>query len=158
MDWMLIGYLWLAVSTRRISLLDKFRSCAGILLPVCIAYLRCRRAIGAVKFERIRVQDIGLSYRVRLLRFFHLGARGFDVLMVLPIREGDFRTVRSAVNITEFVRSEHLYSRAGQLCEGFAVRMAVAIVLATGYDGISRVHGIQERLRGGGAGPVMPDL
>ena len=158
MDWMLIGYLWLAVSTRRISLLDKFRSCAGILLPVCIAYLRCRRAIGAVKFERIRVQDIGLSYRVRLLRFFHLGARGFDVLMVLPIREGDFRTVRSAVNITEFVRSEHLYFRAGKLCKGLAVRVSVAVVLAAGYDRISRAHGIQKCLRGGGTGPVMPDL
>ena len=111
MDCMLIGYLWLAVSTRRISLLDKFLSCAGILLPVCIAYLRCRRAIRAVELERIRVQDIGLSYRVRLLRFFHLGTRGFDVLMVFPIRESHFRPVRCAVNITELVRSDHLYSR-----------------------------------------------
>lgn len=158
MDWMLIGYLWLAVSTRRISLLDKFLSCAGILLPVCIAYLRCRRAIRAVELERIRVQDVGLGNCVRLLWFFHLGARGINILVVFPIREGDFRTVRGAVNITEFVRSEHLYSRAGKLCKGLAVRMTVAIVLAAGYDGISRAHCIQECLRGGGAGPVMPDL
>lgn len=130
MDWMLIGYLWFAISARRISQLDKFLSCAGILFPVCIAYLRCRRTIRAVELERIRVQDIGLSYRVRLLRFFHLGARGLDFLMVLPIREGDFRTVRGAVDITEFVRSEHLNSRAGQLCKGFAVRVSVAVVLA----------------------------
>ena len=155
---MLIGYLRFAISARRISLLDKFLSCAGILLPVCIAYLRCRGAIWTVELARISVQDISHSNCIRLLRLLYLGSRGIRILVIFPIREGDFRTVRGAVNITEFVRSEHLYSRAGQLCEGFAVRMAVAIVLATGYDGISRVHGIQERLRGGGAGPVMPDL
>ena len=111
-----------------------------------------------MKLARVRVQDVGLGNCVRLLRLFHLGARGFDVLMVLPIREGDFRTVRGAVDITEFVRSEHLNSRAGQLCKGLAVRMTVAVVLAAGYDRISRAHGIQKCLRGGCAGPVMPDL
>ena len=85
-----------------------------------------------MKLARVRVQDVGLGNCVRLLRLFHLGARGFDVLMVLPIREGDFRTVRGAVDITEFVRSEHLNSRAGQLCKGLAVRMTVAVVLAAG--------------------------
>ena len=139
MDWMLIGYLWLAVSTRRISLFDKFLSCAGVLLFVYIAYLRCRGAIRAVKLVRVCIQNIGLSYRVRLLRFFHLGARGFDALMVFPIREGDFRTVRGAVDITEFVRSEHLNSRAGQLCKGLAVRMTVAVVLATGNNSRQKV-------------------
>lgn len=130
MDKRPIGYLRIAVTARCISLFDKFLSCAGILLSVCIAYLRCRGAVWTVKLARVRVQDVGLGNCVRLLRLFHLGARGLDFLMVLPIREGDFRTVRGAVDITEFVRSEHLNSRAGQLCEGFAVRVSVAVVLA----------------------------
>ena len=85
MDWMLIGYLWLAVSTRRISLFDKFLSCAGVLLSICIAYLRCRGAIRAVELARVRVQDVGLGNCVRLLWFFHLGARGINILVVFPI-------------------------------------------------------------------------
>ena len=78
--------------------------------------------------------------------------------MVFSIGEGHRLSIRSAVNVAEFIGAEDLDIFCFEFCQGLCMRVTVAVILAAGNHRIVRIYCIQESLRCGCAGAMMTNF